>query len=156
MALEADQGLRLRRQLLKLQQGFELAFVFFSLTYPFDRQTAGTMAGFAVHQGEAGVRSDLLAMDRPLKVDPDLFVFVTFSQAIFVTDIVGVKATDNQLLIFTNRIDLVVIAKMLQVGTGNEGKQDEDQCQFEFQSGNSMQKWYRWKTEIKPLYMQES
>lgn len=126
MTLEADQGLSLRRQLLKLKKRFELAFVLFRLANPFYCQTSGTMAGFAVHQREFGIRGNLFSVYRQLKIFSNLFVFMAFAQTIFIAHVVGVKAADDQLLVFTNRMDLVVTAKLLQVGTGHECEQAEE------------------------------
>lgn len=137
VTLQADQGLRLSRDFVELQQGFMLTPVlgacFFEFGEMFDRQTSRTVTGFTIDQGEAGRGSNLFTMDRGLKVPIDLIMGMTFGQTVFITDIVGIQSPDNELLIFLDREKLVVLAKIIRLVTRAQNHHQRKQESGRFQ-----------------------
>ncbi len=109
-----------------IAKGFEIADLF--LIDMGNRQTAGAVARFAVDQGQTGVRGDLLAVDRVLKIIQNLIVLMAFDKAVFIADIVGIEPADEHPLVFPDRHDLLVRAQIVQIGTGGQ-KGETQQCQ---------------------------
>jgi hypothetical protein len=63
-------------------------------------------------------------MDRNHEVIVNIVMLVTLGQALFITDVIGIEAADNELFIFSDRKERVVRA---QVDTGTEKEQTKKQ-----------------------------
>jgi hypothetical protein len=105
MAFKTEEGLGLSRQLLDLNERFEVAgFVF----YMIDSQTAGSVTGFAVDERQTALGFDLQSMHGLLIILENLVVLMALGQALFRPDIVRIKTTDQHSFIFLDRLDRLI------------------------------------------------
>jgi len=105
MAFKTEKGLGLSRQLLDLNECFEVAgFVF----YMVDSQAAGSVTGFAVDERETALGFDLESMHGLLIIPENPVVLMAFGQALFRPDIVRIKSTDQHSFIFLDGLDRLI------------------------------------------------
>jgi hypothetical protein len=122
MALEADERLCLRREVLDIQERAGVALhvprvIGCHITGdPGDGKASSPMARFAVYQRETIFRPDLFPVHAVPEVVGNLVMSVTFGYAVIGTDVFCVKSPDNHSFIIPNGKYCPVFS---QPGTGN-------------------------------------
>jgi hypothetical protein len=108
MALEADERLRLRGEILDIEECTGIALhgsrvIGCHITGdPRYGKASRTMARFAVYQRQTIFRPDLFAMHAVLEVVGNLVMAVAFGYTVIGSDIFCVKSADNHALIIPN------------------------------------------------------
>ena len=134
MTFQAKHGLGLGGELVERRECFEIAFAGFCGVL--DGQTARSVAGFAVDQGQTGFTGNLFTMDRMFEIEGDFIVFVATFKAVLVADVIGFKAADQKSFVILNCGDGSRRLQAVNVAAGDcDQNQHENEAKHEVSQG---------------------
>lgn len=123
MALQTDKRLGRCRKISNFQEGRGVATSL--LRRLLDSQATRSVARLTVDQRQSGGSVHLLPMHRHVKIPQDFIVFVTFGEATFIADVIGIEAADYKAFVLAYWKYRLVGTQARRIGASDQNGQTE-------------------------------